>query len=675
MDKFIINFSIVTLLALFTGQLVCGQACGSTLTSVSGIINSPGYPIRYPDSLTCSWQIEASIHEVIELTIGTFNLAVSEDCASDSLTVYDGLEGVSTILLSPSCGSAIPWPAHPTTILSTGRTMTLVFITNNAVSSSGFSATYRQVAPREDNFFAVDTENGIIYKQNRFGVNSEEILFSGVARLVAVDYDPIDQKFYVTDVGVNMIIRANLDGSGQETIASVEVAVPDGLAVDPVSRVVYWTDVDSGPRGPIINVARLDGSSRKIIVNTSIESPRDIVVQPYQGHVYWSDWGSVAKIERMNGDGTNRTEVVNSGLGWPNGIAIDMAGGKLYWADAQLNKIERSNLDGSARELLKAFDDDVHPFGLIFVDKALFWTDWVTAGIDVTDSNLQNDPSTLLVAGIPTRFHGLAFHSTAQPAIVVNDCSLQGSNGGCEELCLPTPSGPTCVAASPTFNTCPDDIFIVTKEATPISWIPPTVDTPSNTQVTISASHPQSTLFISPSNGTIQVTYTAIDELGNYAKNCVFSITALYSDEVAPEVYGCPDDVTREVSPEIGFTFVIWEEPTAIDRVGEVTLTYQSHDVGDAFSVGETLVTYKWEDNSGNTADCEFYVTVIEPNERGGLPTALVGGISVVFLCLFLTVIVLVICKFVNCECKTNRRNRPVLYHIPQLRKRQRFVP
>ncbi|PIK43683.1 putative low-density lipoprotein receptor-related protein 2 [Apostichopus japonicus] len=485
--------------------------------------------------------------------------------------------------------------------------MTLVFITNNAVSSSGFSATYRQVAPREDNFFAVDTENGIIYKQNRFGVNSEEILFSGVARLVAVDYDPIDQKFYVTDVGVNMIIRANLDGSGQETIASVEVAVPDGLAVDPVSRVVYWTDVDSGPRGPIINVARLDGSSRKIIVNTSIEFPRDIVVQPYQGHVYWSDWGSVAKIERMNGDGTDRTEVVNSELGWPNGIAIDMAGGKLYWADAQLNKIERSNLDGSARELLIAFDDDVHPFGLIFVDNALFWTDWVTAGIDVTD--------------------------------IVNDCSLQGSNGGCEELCLPTPSGPTCVAASPTFNTCPDDIFIVTKEATPISWIPPTVDTPSNTQVTISASHPQSTLFISPSNGTIQVTYTAIDELGNYARNCVFSITALYSDEVAPEVYGCPDDVTREVSPEIGFTFVIWEEPTAIDRVGEVTLTYQSHDVGDVFAV--------------------------EPNERGGLPTALVGGISVVFLCLFLAVIVLVICKFVNCECKTNRRNRPVLPHPP----------
>ncbi|XP_071814852.1 uncharacterized protein [Apostichopus japonicus] len=408
MKRPLILLSIVSsMAALFTIQLVNGQSCGSTLSSTSGVIESPGFSMGNPYTSKCSWQIEASISSVVELTIEYFDLAVSESCADDSLTVYDGLESSSNVLLQPSCGLAIPWPAHPNTLLSTGRTITLVFTTNSTNSLSTFRASYKQVVPREEYFFAVDANNGIIYKQNRFGVNFEEIPISGLSRPVAVDYDPIEQKVYMTDVGRPMVSRVNLDGSGQEEIASVIVAVPDGLAVDPVSRVVYWTDVGSNVMGAIINVARLDGSFRRILVNTSIESPRDIVVQPYQGHVYWSDWGSVAKIERMNGDGTDRTEVVNSGLGWPNGIAIDMAGGKLYWADAQLNKIERSNLDGSARELLKAFDDDVHPFGLIFVDNALFWTDWTTKGIDVTDSNLQNDPSTLLVAGIPTRFHGL----------------------------------------------------------------------------------------------------------------------------------------------------------------------------------------------------------------------------------------------------------------------------
>jgi sugar lactone lactonase YvrE len=74
--------------------------------------------------------------------------------------------------------------------------------------------------------------------------------------------------------------------------------------------------------------------------------------------MYWSDWSEsqtskTGKIERASMDGTGRQVFVDTNLKWPNGLSLDMAGKKLYWCDAYFNKIERINLDGSQREVLK----------------------------------------------------------------------------------------------------------------------------------------------------------------------------------------------------------------------------------------------------------------------------------------------------------------------------------
>lgn len=65
-------------------QMHTGQACGSTLSSTSGVVESPR---NYSESLNCSWSIVASPNMVIELNIETFNLKESGLCMSDSLTV------------------------------------------------------------------------------------------------------------------------------------------------------------------------------------------------------------------------------------------------------------------------------------------------------------------------------------------------------------------------------------------------------------------------------------------------------------------------------------------------------------------------------------------------------------------------------------------------------------
>lgn len=68
--------------------------------------------------------------------------------------------------------------------------------------------------------------------------------------------------------------------------------------------------------------------------------------------MYWTDWGTHARIERAYMSGVGRTQIVSSSLRWPNGLAIDFAEHKLYWTDAGRDRIERSNMDGSYRQVL-----------------------------------------------------------------------------------------------------------------------------------------------------------------------------------------------------------------------------------------------------------------------------------------------------------------------------------
>lgn len=61
-------------------------------------------------------------------------------------------------------------------------------------------------------------------------------------------------------------------------------------------------------------------------------------------------------------DGSMRQVLINTSLQWPNGIAIDFEYMRLYWGDAKVDRIERSNMDGSDRTTM--VDNQIpHVFG------------------------------------------------------------------------------------------------------------------------------------------------------------------------------------------------------------------------------------------------------------------------------------------------------------------------
>ncbi|XP_071809491.1 uncharacterized protein [Asterias amurensis] len=199
---------------------------------------------------------------------------------------------------------------------------------------------------------------------------------SGLKGPLAVDYDPVMEMVYWTEVqGVpsSKIARAHLNGSNQMTLVE-SLRVPDGLSLDLTSRMMYWTDMVYMH----IMRATMDGENKEVIVE-NIGSPRAIVVHHLSGFIYWTDWGDYPKIERADLDGGNRITLIEGELGWPNGILVDHENNMMYWCDASLDLIERSDLLGEKRQVVKNLTElnlPFHPFDLAVYKDEIYWTDW-----------------------------------------------------------------------------------------------------------------------------------------------------------------------------------------------------------------------------------------------------------------------------------------------------------
>ncbi|XP_044734866.1 low-density lipoprotein receptor-related protein 6 [Chrysoperla carnea] len=252
---------------------------------------------------------------------------------------------------------------------------------------------------------------------------------------IALDFDPVDNFLYWTDDELKAIRRAKLDGSEEQDIVITEVNHPDGIAVDWIARNIYWTD--SGYDR--IEVARLNGSSRKVIINEALSEPRAIVVAPVHGWLFWTDWAEKnPKIERSSLDGSERIVIVSTDLGWPNGLALDLVSSKVYWGDANKDKIEVVNMDGTDRRVVTN-DNLPHMFGLSLLGDYLYWTDWQRRSIDRVHKVTGKDRE-VISEPLPNIMGVKAVHLGKPNG--TNPCAK--NNGGCSHLCLNRPHDYTC---------------------------------------------------------------------------------------------------------------------------------------------------------------------------------------------------------------------------------------
>ena len=112
--------------------------------------------------------------------------------------------------------------------------------------------------------------------------------------------------------------------------------------------------------------------------------------------------------------------------------------------------------------------------------------------------------------------------------------------------------------------------------------------------------------------GTTVVIWTFDDGNGNTSTQ---TQNVVIDDVTAPVITGCPPaTINAQTGP--GRTtcdaIVTWTAPTATDNCNGNIIPVSSHNPGDVFPVGNTVVTYTFTDAAGNTTPCSFTVSVTD---------------------------------------------------------------
>jgi uncharacterized repeat protein (TIGR01451 family)/gliding motility-associated-like protein len=160
----------------------------------------------------------------------------------------------------------------------------------------------------------------------------------------------------------------------------------------------------------------------------------------------------------------------------------------------------------------------------------------------------------------------------------------------------------------PVIAGCPANVVIPAANSScneTATWIAPTASDNCAIQSFTSTHNPGDTFPI----GTTTVTYTAVDLNGN-SSTCSFTVTI--TDNVLPVITGCPINITVNSAPAICGAIVNWTPPTITDNCSAGLVITSTHNPGDIFPVGTTVVTYTATDGSGNSVNCSFNVTIID---------------------------------------------------------------
>ncbi|KAM7373267.1 hypothetical protein PAMP_008132 [Pampus punctatissimus] len=112
---------------------LCLAQCGGSMTDVSGVILSPGYPGNYPSGLDCTWTVNLPVGFGIHLQFVNFSTEA----------IHDYLEIRSGTLETGSVIDRFSGPAIPKPLFSTTHQTSFFFHSDYSQNKPGFHITYQ----------------------------------------------------------------------------------------------------------------------------------------------------------------------------------------------------------------------------------------------------------------------------------------------------------------------------------------------------------------------------------------------------------------------------------------------------------------------------------------------------------------------------------------------------
>ncbi|XP_038146705.1 neuropilin-1a-like isoform X2 [Cyprinodon tularosa] len=122
--------------------LKTGPECSRNFTASSGIIETPGFPDKYPNNLDCTFMIFAANMAEIVVDFNSFDMEPDTTpppgavCRYDWLEIWDGFPAVGPHI-GRYCGNS-----SPGRVISHTGILSMTITTDNAIAREGFTANY-----------------------------------------------------------------------------------------------------------------------------------------------------------------------------------------------------------------------------------------------------------------------------------------------------------------------------------------------------------------------------------------------------------------------------------------------------------------------------------------------------------------------------------------------------
>ncbi|XP_048237900.1 cubilin-like isoform X1 [Haliotis rufescens] len=113
-------------------QAVYASTCNNRLTAFSGVIESPNFPNPYPHRRNCTWIIDTTLGNTINVSFSNFDIESHSSCNYDYLQIRDG-DSPSDDPIGTYCGSSLP-----PMFASSGSSLWINFLSDSSVARNGF---------------------------------------------------------------------------------------------------------------------------------------------------------------------------------------------------------------------------------------------------------------------------------------------------------------------------------------------------------------------------------------------------------------------------------------------------------------------------------------------------------------------------------------------------------